>query len=52
VARRGALATGVAVVVPLAAIPVAGGLLEALPVLGALLLMARPGRRRLAEPLG
>jgi hypothetical protein len=45
----------VAVVVPLAAIPVAGGLLEALLVLvglGALLLMARPGRRRLAEPLG
>jgi hypothetical protein len=51
----GALVIGVAVVVLLAAIPVAGGWLEALLVLvglGALLPMARPGRRRLAEPLG
>jgi hypothetical protein len=51
----GALALGVLVVVLVAAIPVAGGWLEALLVLlglGALLLMARPGRRRLAEPLG
>ena len=52
----GALAVGVLVVVLVAAIPVAGGWLEALLVLlglGALLLMmARPGRRRLAEPLG
>jgi hypothetical protein len=51
----GALAIGVLVVVLVAAIPVAGGWLEALLVLlglGALLLMARPGRRRLAEPLG
>jgi len=49
----GALALGVLVVVLVAAIPVAGGWLEALLVLlglGALLLMARPGRRRLAEP--
>jgi cytoskeletal protein CcmA (bactofilin family) len=51
----GALALGVLVVVLVAAIPVAGGWLETLLVLlglGALLLMARPGRRRLAEPLG
>jgi hypothetical protein len=51
----GALAFGVLVVVLVGAIPVAGGWLEALLVLlglGALLLMARPGRRRLAEPLG
>ena len=48
----GALAFGVLVVVLASAIPVAGGWLEALLVLlglGALLLMARPGRR-LAEP--
>jgi hypothetical protein len=50
----GALALGVLVVVLVAAIPVAGGWLEALLVLLGLgaLLMARPGRRRLAEPLG
>jgi cytoskeletal protein CcmA (bactofilin family) len=51
----GALASGVAVVVLLSAIPVAGGFLEALVVLlglGALLLLARPARRRLAEPVG
>jgi cytoskeletal protein CcmA (bactofilin family) len=51
----GALAAGVAVVVLLSAIPVAGGFLEALVVLlglGALLLLARPARRRLAEPVG
>jgi cytoskeletal protein CcmA (bactofilin family) len=51
----GALAVGVLVVVLVAAIPVAGGFLEALLVLlglGALLLMARPTRRRVAEPLG
>jgi cytoskeletal protein CcmA (bactofilin family) len=57
----GTLALGVLVVVLVAAIPVAGGWLEALLVLlglGALLLMARPGRRstepsgsRLAEPM-
>jgi len=57
----GALALGVLVVVLVAAIPVVGGWLEALLVLlglGALLLMARPGRRstepsgsRLAEPM-
>jgi hypothetical protein len=49
----GALAVGVLVVVLIAAIPVVGGWLEALLVLlglGALLLMVRPGRRRLAEP--
>src|SRR5215216_3818767 len=56
----GALALGVLVVVLVAAIPLAGGWLEALLVLlglGALLLMARPGRRtterlgsRLTEP--
>jgi hypothetical protein len=48
----GALALGVLVVVLVAAIPVAGGWLEALLVLlglGALLLTARPGRR-IAEP--
>ena len=48
----GALALGVLVVVLVAAIPVAGGLLEALLVLlglGALLLLARPSRRRLPE---
>jgi cytoskeletal protein CcmA (bactofilin family) len=47
-----ALVIGVAVVVLLSAIPVAGGFLEALVVLlglGALLLMLRPGRRRLAD---
>jgi cytoskeletal protein CcmA (bactofilin family) len=52
-ARLGALALGVLVVVLVAAIPVVGGWLSALLVLvglGALLLMARPGRRRLAEP--
>jgi hypothetical protein len=51
----GALALGVLVVVLVAAIPVAGGLLEALLVLlglGALLLLARPSRRRLPEPVG
>jgi cytoskeletal protein CcmA (bactofilin family) len=51
----GALALGVLVVVLVAAIPVAGGLLEALLVLlglGALLLVARPSRRRLPEPVG
>jgi hypothetical protein len=45
----GALAVGLLVVVLVAAIPVVGGWLEALLVLvglGALLLMARPGRRR------
>jgi cytoskeletal protein CcmA (bactofilin family) len=50
----GALALGVLVVVLVAAIPVVGGWLEALLVLlglGALLLMARPGRR-LGEPSG
>jgi cytoskeletal protein CcmA (bactofilin family) len=53
----GALALGVLVVVLVAAIPFAGGLIEAVVVLlglGALLLMARPGRRReaatVAEP--
>jgi cytoskeletal protein CcmA (bactofilin family) len=54
----GALAVGLLVVVLVAAIPVVGGWLEALLVLvglGALLLMARPGRRRrqvepMAEP--
>ena len=49
----GALALGVLVVVLVAAIPVVGGWLEALVVLlglGALLLMARPGRRQLAQP--
>jgi cytoskeletal protein CcmA (bactofilin family) len=53
-ARLGALALGVLVVV-VAAIPLLGGFLEALVVLlglGALLLMARPARRRLAEPVG
>jgi hypothetical protein len=50
----GALAFGVLVVVLVAAIPVAGGWLEALLVLLGLgaLLMARPGRRQLAEPFG
>jgi hypothetical protein len=50
----GALAIGVLVVVLVAAIPVAGGWLEALLVLlglGALLLAARPARRRLGEPV-
>jgi cytoskeletal protein CcmA (bactofilin family) len=50
----GALAVGLLVVVLVAAIPVVGGWLEALLVLvglGALLLMARPGRRRQAEPM-
>ena len=49
----GALALGVLVVVLLAAIPVVGGWLHALLVLlglGALLLMARPGSRRPAQP--
>jgi cytoskeletal protein CcmA (bactofilin family) len=49
----GALALGVLVVVLVAAIPLVGGWLGALLVLlglGALLLMARPGRRRVAEP--
>jgi cytoskeletal protein CcmA (bactofilin family) len=53
----GALALGVLVVVLVAAIPFVGGWIEALLVLlglGALLLMARPGRRRgaarVAEP--
>jgi len=53
--RFGALAFGVLVVVLVAAIPVAGGWLEALLVLlglGALVLMMRPGRRRLAEQPG
>jgi cytoskeletal protein CcmA (bactofilin family) len=53
-ARLGALALGVLVVVLVAAIPVVGGWLEALLVLvglGALLLMARAGRRRTAEPM-
>jgi cytoskeletal protein CcmA (bactofilin family) len=51
--RLGVLALGVLVVVLVAAIPVVGGWLEVLLVLlglGALLLMARPGRRQLAEP--
>ncbi len=49
--RLGALALGVLVVVLVAAIPVVGGWLSVLLVLlglGALLLMARPGRRRLS----
>ena len=49
----GALAFGVLVVVLVAVIPVAGGWLEALLVLlglGALLLIARPGRRRVDRP--
>jgi hypothetical protein len=47
--RLGALALGVLVVVLVAAIPVAGGWLEALLILlglGALLLIARPGSQR------
>ena len=51
----GALALGVLLVVLVAAIPVVGGVLEALLVLfglGGLLLMAMPARRRLAEPVG
>ena len=51
--RLGALALGVLLVVLVAAIPLVGGWLEALLVLlglGALLLMARPSRRWLAEP--
>jgi cytoskeletal protein CcmA (bactofilin family) len=54
-AGLGALASGVAVVVLLSSIPLVGGWLEALVVLlglGALLLVARPARRRLAEPVG
>ena len=50
----GALALGVLLVVLVAAIPVAGGFIEALLAmlgLGALLLVARPSRR-LPEPLG
>jgi cytoskeletal protein CcmA (bactofilin family) len=49
----GVLALGVLVVVLVAAIPVVGGWLAALLVvlgLGAVLLMARPGGRRLGEP--
>jgi hypothetical protein len=49
----GALALGVLVVVLVAAIPLVGGWLGALLVLlglGALLLIALPGRRRVAEP--
>jgi hypothetical protein len=52
--RLGALAVGVLVVVLVAAIPLLGGFLEALVVLlglGALLLVARPSRRRIAEPV-
>jgi hypothetical protein len=52
--RLGPLALGVLVVVLVAAIPVAGGWLEALLVLlglGALLLTARPGHH-VAEPVG
>jgi cytoskeletal protein CcmA (bactofilin family) len=51
----GALAFGVLVVVLVASIPVVGGWLEALLVLlglGALLLIARPGGRRVAQPSG
>ena len=51
----GALALGVLLVVLVAAIPLVGGVLEALLVLfglGGLLLMAMPARRRLAEPVG
>jgi cytoskeletal protein CcmA (bactofilin family) len=50
----GALAVGVLVVVGVAAIPLVGGWLEALMVLlglGALLLMARPTRRPIAQPV-
>lgn len=50
----GALALGVLVVALVAAIPVVGGWLEALVVLvglGALLLLARAGRRPAAEPV-
>jgi hypothetical protein len=50
----GPLALGVLVVVLVASIPLVGGWLEALLVLlglGALLLMARPSRRRTAEPV-
>jgi hypothetical protein len=50
----GTLALGVLVVILVAAVPVVGGWLEALLVLlglGALLLLARTGRRRPAEPL-
>ena len=51
----GALAVGLVVVVLLAAIPVAGGWIEALLVLlglGALVLMVLTGRRRVAEQPG
>ena len=54
-ALLGALALGVLVVVLVAAIPVVGGVLEALLVLlglGGLLLTAIRARRRLAEPVG
>jgi hypothetical protein len=54
-ASLGALALGVLVVVLVAAIPLVGGWLGALLVLlglGALVLMARPGRRQVAEPSG
>jgi cytoskeletal protein CcmA (bactofilin family) len=50
----GALAVGLVVVVLVTAIPIVGGWLGALVVLvglGALLLLARPGRRREAEPV-
>jgi hypothetical protein len=50
----GALAVGVLVVVGVAAIPLVGGRLEVLMVLlglGALLLMARPSRRPIAQPV-
>jgi cytoskeletal protein CcmA (bactofilin family) len=50
----GALALGLLVVVLVAAIPFAGGWIQAILVLvglGALLLMGRPTRRRAAEPL-
>jgi cytoskeletal protein CcmA (bactofilin family) len=53
--RLGALALGVLVVVLVAAIPLVGGWLEALLVLlglGALLLLATPGRRRASSAPG
>jgi cytoskeletal protein CcmA (bactofilin family) len=53
--RLGALALGVLVVVLVMALPLAGGWLAALLAvlgLGALLLMAIPGRRRLTQPVG
>jgi hypothetical protein len=54
-ARLGALALGVLVVVLVAAIPLVGSWLAALLAvlgLGALLLTARSARRRLVEPVG